>query len=151
GSLNSLASSTVLDFHQPLVRRRTAGPPGTDDADLLRLSRWLTAVWGLVLIAIAILARGWGSVFTVGLTIASIVYGPMLGAFLLGVLTKSATQSGVMAGIGVSLLAMIAVKVFTPLAWTWYVVTGTIICVSVGLVVSALGRSPDRPAEAGGR
>ena len=62
-----------------------------------------------MLIAIAILARGWGSVFTVGLTIASIVYGPMLGAFLLGVLTTSATETGVMAGIGVSLVAMLAV------------------------------------------
>ena len=146
GSLNSLASSTVLDFYQPLVRRQ-ASPD--DDARLLNLSRWLTAAWGVVLIAIAILARGWGSVFTVGLTIASIVYGPMLGAFLMGVLTRSATQSGVMAGIGVSLLAMIAVKVFTPLAWTWYVVTGTIICVSVGLVVSVIGGSEQRPAEAG--
>src|SRR5207247_1794018 len=140
GSLNSLASSTVLDFHQPLVRRRTAGPPGTDDADLLRLSRWLTAVWGLVLIAIAILARGWGSVFTVGLTIASIVYGPMLGAFLLGVLTRSANQTGVMAGIAVSLAAMIAVHQFTPLAWTWYVLTGTSVCVAVGLAVSRVSR-----------
>src|SRR5438552_9415231 len=35
GSLNSLASSTVLDFYQPLARRRS-------DASLLRLSRWLT-------------------------------------------------------------------------------------------------------------
>ena len=78
GSLNSLASSTVLDFYQPLSGKRL------DDGGLLTLSRWLTAAWGLVLIAIAILARGWGSVFTVGLTIASIVYGPMLGAFLLG-------------------------------------------------------------------
>src|SRR5207247_1808449 len=121
-----------------------------NDARLLSLSRWLTAGWGVVLIAIAILARGWGSVFTVGLTIASIVYGPMLGAFLMGVLTRSATQSGVMAGIGVSLLAMIAVKIFTPLAWTWYVVTGTIICVSVGMVVSGIAGSGDRPAEAGG-
>src|SRR2546423_5084988 len=62
GSLNSLASSTVLDFYQPLLRRRMAGPADTDEASLLRLSRWLTAGWGLVLIAIAILARGWGSV-----------------------------------------------------------------------------------------
>src|SRR5207249_2662600 len=38
-------------------------------------------------------ARGWGSVFTTGLTIASLVYGPMLGAFLLGVLTKPANQT----------------------------------------------------------
>ena len=130
GSLNSLASSTVLDFYQPLAKRPM------DEAGLLRLSRWLTAAWGLVLIAIAILARGWGSVFTVGLTIASIVYGPMLGAFLMGVLTTSATQAGVMAGIAVSLVAMVAVKLFTPLAWTWYVIAGTMICVSVGMVVS---------------
>jgi SSS family solute:Na+ symporter len=130
GSLNSLSSSTVLDFYQPLARTRS-------DASLLKLSRWLTAVWGIVLIAIAILARGWGSVFTAGLTIASIVYGPMLGAFLMGVLTRSATETGVMAGIGVSLAAMIAVKAFTPLAWTWYVVVGTAICMSMGMLVSA--------------
>jgi len=131
GSLNSLASSTVLDFYQPLTRTRS-------DARLLTLSRWLTAMWGVVLIAIAMLARGWGSVFTAGLTIASIVYGPMLGAFLMGVLTRSATQAGVMAGIAVSLAAMIAVKAFTPLAWTWYVVAGTAICVAVGMLVSAI-------------
>src|SRR6059058_115785 len=106
GSLNSLASTTVLDFYQPLAGSRV------DDARLLALSRWLTAVWGLVLIAIAILARGWGSVFTVGLTIASIVYGPMLGAFLLGVLTTRIRQRDVVVGIATSLLAMIAVRVF---------------------------------------
>ncbi len=131
GSLNSLASSTVLDFYQPLTRR------ALDDRSLLALSRWLTAVWGLVLIAIAFVARGWGSVFTAGLTIASIVYGPMLGAFLMGILTHTATETGAMAGIAVSLAAMIAVRVFTPLAWTWYVVAGCGICVAVGMIVSS--------------
>jgi len=137
GSLNSLAGTTVLDFYQPLTGER-------DDARLLRLSRWLTAAWGVVLILIAILARGWGSVFTVGLTIASIVYGPMLGAFLLGVLTNRTTQRGVIAGIGVSLAAMIAVRVFTPLAWTWYVLVGTIICVAVASAASAPARTVPR-------
>ena len=130
GSLNSLASTTVLDFYQPLTGRRL------DDAGLLGLSRWLTAAWGLVLIAIAVLARDWGSVFTAGLTIASIVYGPMLGAFLLGVLTPRATERGVIAGIGVSLAVMIAVRLFTPLAWTWYVLAGALICMSVGWMAS---------------
>src|SRR5229473_5624778 len=63
GSLNSLASTTVFDFYQPLTGGRF------DDRRLLAASRWLTAAWGLVLIGIAILACGWGSVFTVGLTI----------------------------------------------------------------------------------
>jgi len=136
GSLNSLASTTVLDFYQPLTGER-------DDARLLRLSRWLTAGWGIILIVIAIAARGWGSVFTVGLTIASIVYGPMLGAFLLGVLTKTTTERGVIAGIGTSLAAMIAVRVFTPLAWTWYVLAGTAMCVVVAVAASA-GRTVTR-------
>jgi len=134
GSLNSLASTTVLDFYKPLAGAEV------DDAKLLSLSRWLTAAWGVVLIVVAIMARGWGSVFTVGLTIASIVYGPMLGAFLLGVLTRSANQAGVMAGIGASLVAMIAVRVFTPLAWTWYVLVGSAICMAVGLVMSRVSR-----------
>jgi SSS family transporter len=134
GSLNSLSSSTVLDFYKPLVR------PNASDEDLLKLSRWLTAAWGLVLIGIAILARSWGSVFTTGLTIASLVYGPMLGAFLLGVLTRRANQAGVMTGMALSLALMLFVRIAFPaaIAWTWYVLIGTVVCFSVGMVVSLL-------------
>src|ERR1700682_707308 len=134
GSLNSLASSTVIDFYKPLVK------PRATDEELLKLSRWLTAGWGLVLICIAILARSWGSVFTTGLTIASLVYGPMLGAFLLGVLTKRANQIGVMCGMALSLASMLLIKTqFAALiAWTWYVLIGTAICFGVGYAVSLL-------------
>jgi SSS family transporter len=130
GSLNSLASTTVFDFYRPLVRRPLS------DGTLLRISRWCTAGWGVVLIAIALAARDWGSVFVTGLSIASLVYGPMLGAFLLGVLTRRANQPGVMTGIAVSLGCMVLVWFFTPLAWTWYVLLGTLICVGVGYGVS---------------
>ena len=134
GSLNSLSSSTVMDFYKPLLR------PRASDEDLLRLSRWLTAGWGFVLIGIAILARSWGSVFTTGLTIASLVYGPMLGAFLLGVLTKRASQPGVMTGMALSLSGMLAIRIefATAVAWTWYVLFGTIICFVTGYAVSLL-------------
>ena len=134
GSLNSLASTTVLDLYKPLASRDKS------DESLLKLSRWLTAAWGVVLIGIAVLASRWGSVFTTGLTIASLVYGPMLGAFLLGVLTRRTNQTGVMAGMGVSLITMVAVKFFTPLAWTWYVLAGTAVCVTIGYSVSLMTR-----------
>jgi SSS family transporter len=134
GSLNSLASTTVLDFYQPLAGRDVS------EERLLAISRWLTAAWGVALIAVAIMARGWGSVFTVGLTIASIVYGPMLGAFLLGVLTQRVTETGVMVGIAASLAVMIGVRLLTPLAWTWYALAGTAVCVGTALLVSSSGR-----------
>jgi SSS family transporter len=140
GSLNSLASTTIIDFYQPLLR------PQSTDAHLLAISRWCTAIWGLVLIGIAILARRWGSVFQSGLTIASLVYGPMLGAFVLGVLTRRATQTGVMIGMGVSLAAMLAIKFYTLLAWTWYVLAGAIVCTVVGYSVSMVAGTAPSPA-----
>jgi SSS family solute:Na+ symporter len=132
GSLNSLASTTVLDFYNPLTGSNAS------DAKLLRLSKWCTAGWGIVLILIAIVARGWGSVFTAGLTVASIVYGPMLGAFLLGVGTRRANAAGVIAGMTVAAAAMLTIWWTTKLAWTWYVLAGTAICFIVGYAVSLI-------------
>jgi Na+/proline symporter len=146
GSLNSLSSSTVIDFYKPLIK------PEATDEELLKLSRWLTAAWGIVLIAIAMLARGWGPVFTTGLTIASLVYGPMLGAFLLGVLTKRANQVGVMSGMAAALVFMLLVKFYTTIAWTWYVLMGTIVCLIIGYAVSllkAIGPQPVTPEDPG--
>ncbi len=130
GSLNSLSSTTVLDLYKPLVN------PQAGDAHLLNLSRWLTAAWGVVLIVIAVMARSWGSVFTTGLTIASLVYGPMLGAFLLGTLSRRASQNGVMTGMALSLVFMLVIRFTTSIAWTWYVLIGTLVCSSVGYAVS---------------
>ena len=130
GALNSMSTTTVVDFYGPLVGERRS------ESHMLRVSRWFTVLWGAVLIGVAVIASGWGSVLTAGLSIASLVYGPMLGAFLLGVLTRRANQTGVMAGIGVSLVGMLLIKNFTPLAWTWYVLVGTLICASVGYAVS---------------
>lgn len=140
GSLNSLASTTVIDFYQPLLA------PQADDRHLLRVSRWCTAAWGVVLIGIAVLARRWGSVFTSGLTIASLVYGPMLGAFLLGVVTRRANQRGVMFGMAVSLGCMLLIKGYTPLAWTWYVLVGATVCTTVGYLTSRLMTPAPREA-----
>jgi solute:Na+ symporter, SSS family len=135
GSLNSLASTTVMDFYQPLRGGRVS------DAHLLALSRWCTAAWGVVLILIAIMARGWGSVFTAGLTVASIVYGPMLGSFLLGVLTTRANASGVISGMAISAASMLAIWWTTKLAWTWYVLVGTAICFATGYAISVIAAS----------
>ncbi len=128
----------MLDFYKPLVN------PRASDEHLLKLARWLTAAWGVVLIVIAVAARGWGSVFTTGLTIASLVYGPMLGAFLLGVLTRRANQRGVMAGMALSLGFMLLINFETSIAWTWYVLMGTAVCSAAGYAVSVLA-----PARAG--
>jgi SSS family transporter len=143
-SLNSLASTTVLDFYAPM----SGG--GKSDEHLLKVSRWATAGWGVVLIVVAIMARNWGSVFTAGLTIASIVYGTMLGAFVLGVFTTRATTRGLLTGMAVSLGSMWMVWFNTKLAWTWYVLLGSTICVTVGYLASLTAPRQTRADGTGG-
>jgi Na+/proline symporter len=92
--------------------------------------------WGLILFLIGLIARNWGSVLEAGLSIASILYGALLGVFLLGLLTKRASEVGAMAGMVASLLTMFYVKQYTSIAWTWYVLIGTTVTLSAGYLVS---------------
>ncbi len=135
-TLNSLAASTVVDF-----RRRQA-----NQARLLRRSRLVTLVWGVVMIALALWAQRWGPVLEAGLTIASITYGAMLGVFLLGRLTHSANPRGVALGMVIGLATILYVRFFTAIAWTWYVLIGTLATFSVGYLASQL--LPTRRASA---
>jgi SSS family transporter len=125
GSLNSLASSSMMDFG---VRR------SGDDVKSLGRSRKTTLVWGAVLGCLGLV--NWGPVLVAGLTIASITYGATLGVFLLGTWNKRANQTGALTGFAVGLVAMIGVKFYSPIAWTWYVLIGTVITYVVGSVVS---------------
>ena len=132
GSLNSLASTTVVDFIRPFLKKDYS--PG----EQLRLSRRITVFWGIILVIPAILSRGVKSVLEVGLTISSITYGSMLGAFLLGLLTRRANENGVIAGMAVGLAAMLSIWHFSPIAFTWYVLIGASITFATGYAASIL-------------
>jgi solute:Na+ symporter, SSS family len=142
-ALNSLASSSVVDFYKPFFRRQA----GEDH--YLRMSRIMTLVWGAVLVAIALAAAlAKQSVLELALTIASVPYGAMLGIFLLGVLTKRATEKGAFVGAVAGLGALIVVLLapmfhFTAIAWTWYVAIGATVTFTVGWAAS-LARPSNR-------
>jgi SSS family transporter len=151
GSLNSLASSTIVDF------KRLRGERRLDDPSLVRLSRWVTVGWGLVLGLFGLVH--WGVVLVAGLTIASITYGGLLGVFLLAIADRRATPRGALSGLLTGLGAMVAVQ-YAPriagffgmelhetIAWTWYVLLGTIITFSVGWMVSRFDHAPAQPTE----
>ena len=82
-------------------------------------------LWGVVLVGIGILARNWGSVLESGLSVASITLGLLLGVFLLGVLTRRVKGNAAIAGVAGGLAAMLYVRFFTTIAFTWWVLIGT--------------------------
>ena len=130
-ALNSLASATIMDFYRPL-----AGAAGLDEGRGLRLARWATVAWGMVLLGIALLARNWGSVLEAGLAVISITIGTLLGMFLLGILSRRANQTGAVMGMAAGFVMMAFLHLATRTAWTWYVVIVTITTFSVGYLAS---------------
>jgi solute:Na+ symporter, SSS family len=132
GSLNSLASSSIMDFGGG----GASGNAGRSGPELLTRSRWMTVIWGVVLGSLGL--APWGPVLVAGLTIASITYGAMLGVFLLGIWNARANATGAIAGMLVGIATMVAVNRFTLLAWTWYVLVGTVVTFVSGSIVSAI-------------
>ena len=144
-SLNALASTTVVDFYRPFLRK-TAGAGAQ-----LRVSRWITVFWGVALAVLAVLSRRVPSVLEAGLTIASITYGSMLGVFLLGVWTRRANQKGSILGMAFGLVSMLSIWAFSQIAFTWYVLIGTAITFVTGYGSSFLFRRPPAdPIPSGG-
>jgi SSS family solute:Na+ symporter len=155
GSLNSLASSTVMDFGDPNrnavilseakdLSSSTAAPSPAREthfsqAAALRHSRLITLAWGVILGFLGLMR--WGGVLVAGLTIASITYGGLLGVFLLGTWNKRANETGALVGFIVGIATMVVVNRLTPLAFTWYVLAGTIVTFAVGSATSAFAKS----------
>jgi SSS family transporter len=135
-SINSLASATAYDFWAPLARAED------DEARVLRAGKVFTLVWATLLVGGGVLfiplSEG-NSAVEVALAIASMVYGGLLGMFVLALRSRRADQRsailGMIAGIGV----VTAIWVFarSEVAWPWFVPIGTAVTVTVGW---ALGR-----------
>ena len=100
-ALNSLASTTVMDLWKPILGGFNNAGASANEATWLARSRYATVVWGIVLMGVALLARQWGTVLQAGLSIASIVYGSLLGVFLLGLFTRRVGEIAAMCGMSV--------------------------------------------------
>jgi SSS family solute:Na+ symporter len=130
-ALNSLSSTTILDFY---ARMR----PAASEKRLVFLSRGATVLWGIVLFGLAILSRRGGRVVELGLSITSVAYGALLGVFLLGVLTRRATERGAMVGMLFGFIGNVYLWQFTKVPFTWYVALGSICTFILGYTASLL-------------
>jgi SSS family transporter len=140
-ALNSLASSSIVDLY---LRFRAGSRPAIGEAGRLRLARLATLGWALVLFGLAVLAlHRVGRVVEVGLQIASVAYGALLGVFLLGVLTKRANQSGAIVGMICGFATELYLWGWSQVAFTWWVAIGTCVTYAVGYAASLLKENGD--------
>ena len=139
-SLNSSANAFVTDFYRPW---RPAG----DERHYLRVSRLLTAFWGVAQMGVALLAHRAASdrsVVELVLSVAGFSTGAVLGLFLLGSRPRPVRSAAALTGLVVGFAAVTAVwlpstwKSPAALAWPWYAPIGALTTVAVALVVNRL-------------
>jgi SSS family solute:Na+ symporter len=132
-SLNSSAAAAVGDFYLPLTGNAYS------DSHYLRVSRWMTASWGIVQIAVALVAIPLSRrVVDEVLGIASFTNGIILGVFLLGTFTVIVQRRGAFIGMTVGGAVMLAVRLLTDVHWQWYVLIGSLVTFAAGIAASGL-------------
>jgi SSS family transporter len=122
--LSSLSSSFVTDIYRPLVRR------GASEKHYLLVSRVSVVGFGLVLAGIAAACAPVVNILWFAFQILSITGGPMLGAFLLGLLTKRkanlANIPAMLFSTVVCIVLLLLIKQdIIKFAWSWLIVIGT--------------------------
>ncbi len=135
-SLSAMASSTVFDFSK---RENSIGR-----------SRLITVAWGLALMASALCFEFVGdkNVVNLGLSIASMVYGGVLGIFLAGLLGIQLQSKQAITALCAGIIPVAALWVYqltnpSILAWTLFIPVGMTITLSISYLfkLKTVGKS----------
>jgi SSS family solute:Na+ symporter len=131
--INSLSATTLKDFIKPWMGDRIDTP-----AQELLWGRALTVAWGMFALITAFFVDDIASTVLVAVNkIGSLINGPILGVFLLGLLTHRATGPGARAGFVAGLSVNVVLWVALPsVSWLWWNVIGLGATMAVGLIFS---------------
>jgi solute:Na+ symporter, SSS family len=139
--LNALGSTTAIDFYRPLIR------PNASDHHYVVAAKTLTAVWGLIAIAVASFASLVENLIEAGNILGSVFYGSILGLFLAGFFIRRVTGSAVFFAALVAQTVVFVLFATTNIGYLWYNFIG---CAAVLILAPVLQqtifRSKDTPA-----
>ena len=120
------------------------------DSFYLRFSKWSTVAWAGALILVAYLSREVPYVLDAAFSLRGLTSGALLGALGLVIFWRKESYVPIFVGMIGSLLAMIAISRFewvvsqaptvqtAKVAWPWYTLIGTIICVGLAWVTRSI-------------
>ncbi len=128
-ALNSLSAATVHDFIAPRLKTKDR---------LLLISKLTTVSWGILITVFAFLVGGISETVIESINkIGSAFFGPILAAFIVGVLSKKATPrsitTGILAGVAFNLLLRLSLP---GVYWMWWNMSGFLVASGVSYIVS---------------
>lgn len=135
-ALNSLASCTMIDFHQRFSTKPKLMDKEQQCALEYRTSKWYTFIWGVFCVVTAEFATGMGSLIEAVNVLGSLFYGVILGIFLVGFYMKKIKGNAVFVAAIISELMVITVfildkKGIIGLGFLWLNVIGAVAVVAL--------------------
>lgn len=105
-AINSLSSSTMVDFHKRFSKKKESGE------DQYKLSKWYTLAWGIFCIVVAMFTYNIGNSLIEAVNVlGSLFYGVILGVFLVAFFMKS-IRNGHVVFWGAILAELLVLSVF---------------------------------------
>jgi Na+(H+)/acetate symporter ActP len=129
--LNSLASTTVVDFYKRLLKKEDS------EKQYVAASRWITVGWGLFCIVIGIYASKLGNLIEAVNILGSLFYGTILGIFLVAFYMKK------IGGQAVFYAALVAEALIVYCWWSkltaflWLNVIGCVLVMTLAFLIQA--------------
>ena len=128
-ALNSLASTTVVDIYKRLINQNAS------DEKYLSVSRWITIMWGLLSLLMALFASKMGNLLEAVNILGSLFYGTILGIFVVGFYLKKIGGSATFIAALITEVIVFSCWMMDIMAFLWLNVVG---CVLVVLIASIL-------------
>jgi Na+/proline symporter len=136
--LNALGSTTAIDFYRPLIRANAS------DHHYVVAAKTLTAVWGLIAIAVASFASLVENLIEAGNILGSVFYGSILGLFLAGFFIRRVTGSPVFFAAVLAQTLVFVLFATTNIGYLWYNFIG---CAAVLILAPVLQQTIFRNTE----
>ena len=135
-ALNALATSATNDWYVPYLVRSGK----YSDHNAMVAARWFTAIFSLLMFVVAGIfaymkvADPSIRIIPVVLGIASYIVGPMLGVFLIGMLTKDrGSDTGNAIAVCAGLCTTGVLGYFQLVSFTWFALIGSAVVVMIGI------------------
>jgi len=126
--LNSLASTSLIDIYKRLIKKNAS------DAHYLKFSKYATAGWGIYAITFALLASELGSLIEAVNILGSLVYGTILGIFLVAFYLKRISGNSVFVSAIIAEAVVLYCFIFTSIPFLWYNVIGCLGVILLSLI-----------------
>lgn len=130
--LNSLASVTVVDIYKRVFKKNAS------DRHYLIASKLATIFWGLYAMSFALFANRLGSLIEAVNILGSLVYGTILGIFIIAFCCKGISGNAAFIAAVISEFTVLACFLFTEIPYLWFLVIGCVLVIVLAHLTNPL-------------